>query len=316
MYLRFLDACLKINKNMKQILLLSSMLIAAVECATTPNQAADALEELKAEIQQEFSEVEGGFGLAFKYLEDDSHSVYINEKENFHAASTMKTPVMIEVYKQAAAGRFNLIDSILVHNEFKSIIDGSPYSMELGVDSEEELYHHIGKKKTIYDIVYPMITRSSNLATNILIDMVGAENTTKSMRELGAKDIQVLRGVEDQKAFDAGKSNTTTAYDLLVIMEAIATEKAVNPQADQEMFKILTDQYYRDLIPADLPQEVIVANKTGFITGIQHDSGIIRLPDGRQYVLVILSKNLKDKDEGKKVSARVSRKIYNYIISL
>jgi len=300
---------------MKQIILLVSLLAVAFGCATTANQV-DALEALKNEIQQEFNTVEGDFGLAFKYLEDEHHSVYINERETFHAASTMKTPVMIEVYKQSEAGKFNMSDSILVHNEFKSIIDGSPYSMQLGVDSEEELYHQIGKKATIYDIVYPMITRSSNLATNIVIDLVGAENTTNTMRDLGAKDIQVLRGVEDQKAFDAGKSNTTTAYDLMVIMEAIAKEKAVSEKADKEMFQILADQYFRDLIPADLPDNVTVANKSGFISGVQHDSGIVRLPDGRQYVLVILSKNLKDVEQGKKVSARVSRKIYDYVNSL
>jgi len=300
---------------MKQILLLSLMMAVALGCATTANQA-DALDALKLEIQQEFDAVEGEFGLSFRYLEDESHELYIKERENFHAASTMKTPVMIETYKQAAAGRFNMTDSISVHNEFKSIMDGSPYSMQLGVDSEEELYHQIGKKATIYDIVYPMITRSSNLATNILIDLVGAENTTQTMRDLGAKDIQVLRGVEDQKAFDAGKSNTTTAYDLMVIMEAIARQKAVNEEADKEMFKILADQYFRDLIPANLPEGVTIAHKSGFITGVQHDSGIVRLPDGRQYVLVILSKNLTDVEKGKAVSARVSRKIYDYVTSL
>jgi len=299
---------------MKQLYIIAFLSFIFCCCSTTA-QSPDDLDSLKSDIVELFNSVEGDFGLAFKYLEDDRHSLFINEKENFHAASTMKTPVMIEVYKQAAAGKFNVRDSITVHNSFKSIIDGSAYSMQLGVDSEEELYDRIGKKATIYDVVYPMITRSSNLATNILIDLVGAENTTQSMRDLGAADIQVLRGVEDQKAFDAGKSNTTTAYDLMVIMEAIAEKKAVSQQADEEMFHILADQHYKDLIPANLPEEVLVANKTGFITGVQHDSGIVRLPDGRQYVLVILSKNLKDVDAGKEVSATVSRKIYDYVIT-
>jgi len=299
---------------MKKIFLFSSLLFILYGCSNTA-QHDDELESLKTDIHQHFNAVEGDFGLAFKYLEDERHTLYINERENFHAASTMKTPVMIEVYKQAAVGKFNMSDSIIVHNEFKSIIDGSPYSMQLGVDSEEELYDRIGSKATIYDVVYPMITRSSNLATNILIDLVSAESTTQTMRDIGAKDIQVLRGVEDQKAFDAGKSNTTTAYDLMVIMEAIASKKAVNEEADEEMFNILADQYFKDLIPANLPEGVVVANKSGFITGVQHDSGIVRLSDGRQYVLVILSKNLKDVEEGKEVIATVSRKIYDYIIA-
>jgi len=302
------------NIHMNRILLIPSLLFIILGCSPTA-QYHDELELLKAEIHQHFDAVEGDFGLAFKYLEEERQVIYFNERENFHAASTMKTPVMIEVYKQAAAGKFDIRDSIQVHNSFKSIIDGSPYSMQLGVDSEEELYNMIGRKASIYDVVYPMITRSSNLATNILIELVGAESTTQTMRDLGAKDIQVLRGVEDQKAYDAGKSNTTTAYDLLVILEAIAENNAVNEKADEEMFKILADQYFKDLIPAKLPDEVVVANKSGFITGVQHDSGIVRLPDGRQYVLVILSKNLQDAEAGKEVIATVSRKIYDYIIT-
>lgn len=300
---------------MKKIYIIPSLLIVLFGCSPDA-QYDNELEALKSEIQEDFNRINGDFALAFQYLEDDNQSIYINEKESFHAASTMKTPVMIEVYKQAASGKFNMRDSIPVHNDFKSIMDGSPYSMELGVDSEEELYDQIGKKATIYDVVYPMITRSSNLATNIIIDLVGAENTTQTMRDLGAHDIQVLRGVEDQKAYDAGMSNTTTAYDLMVIMEAIAKKKAVNEQADEEMFNILANQYFKDLIPAKLPEGVVVANKSGFITGVQHDSGIVRLPDGRQYVLVILSKNLTDINTGKAVIAAVSKKIYDYALAL
>lgn len=274
------------------------------------------LDTLKAEITEELSSVEGDFAVAFRLLEGSNEEILINEKENFHAASTMKTPVMIEVYKQAAAGKFQLSDSITVHNEFKSIVDGSTYSMQLGVDSEEELYDRIDNKATIYDITYAMIIKSSNLATNILIDLVGAEETTQSMRDLGAPDIMVRRGVEDQKAFDQGLNNTTTAYDLMVIMEAIATGNAVDDEADSQMFDILADQYFKDLIPAHLPEGVVVAHKTGFITGVQHDSGIIRLPDGRQYVLVLLSKNLGDRDEGKRVMANVSKMIYDYVLEL
>jgi beta-lactamase class A len=300
------------NKTMKKHYIIAIGFLAFWACSPAPQEQKD-LDTLKSEIKEELSLVEGDFAVAFRLLEATGEEILINEKESFHAASTMKTPVMIEVYKQAAAGKFQISDSITVHNEFKSIVDGSPYSMQLGVDSEEELYDRIGKKATIYDIVYAMIIKSSNLATNILIDLVGAEQTTQSMRKLGADDIMVLRGVEDQKAFDQGLNNTTTAYDLMVIMEAIATGQAVSEGADNKMFSILADQHFRDLIPAHLPDDVVVAHKTGFITGVQHDSGIIRLSDGRQYVLVLLSKNLKDVEQGKEAMGRVSRMIYDYV---
>lgn len=267
------------------------------------------LESTKTAIEAKLKTVEGEFAVTFKDLQTGK-TLFINEKENFHAASTMKTPVMIEVFKQAKAGKFKLTDSILVKNEFKSIVDGSPYSMDIADDSGDGMYKMIGKKMTIYDLTYQMIIVSSNLATNILIDLVDAKNANQSMRALGAKDIQVLRGVEDQKAFDKGLSNTTTAYDLMVIFEKIAQNKVVDKKSCEEMRKILFDQKFNEIIPEKLPKTVKVAHKTGSITGVQHDSGIVYLTDGRKYVLVLLSKKLKNADAGVKVLAEVSEMIY------
>lgn len=267
------------------------------------------LESTKTAIEAKLKNVEGEFAVAFKDLQTGK-TLFINEKENFHAASTMKTPVMIEVFKQAKAGKFKLTDSILVKNEFKSIVDGSPYSMDIADDSGDGMYKQIGKKMTIYDLTYQMIIVSSNLATNILIDLVDAKNANETMRKLGAKDIQVLRGVEDQKAFDKGLSNTTTAYDLMLIFEKIAQNKVIDKKSCEEMRKILFDQKFNEIIPEKLPKNVKVAHKTGSITGVQHDSGIVYLPDGRKYVLVLLSKKLKNADAGVKVLAEVSEMIY------
>lgn len=268
-----------------------------------------AIENLKSAIEAKLKTVEGQFAVAFKDLQT-GETLFINEKENFHAASTMKTPVMIEVFKQAKAGKFKLSDSILVKNEFKSIVDGSPYSMDIADDSGDGMYKMIGKKMTIYDLTYQMITVSSNLATNILIDLVDAKNANASMRKLGAKDIKVLRGVEDQKAFDKGLSNTTTAYDLMLIFEKIAQNKLIDKKSCEEMRKILFDQKFNEIIPEKLPKTVKVAHKTGSITGVQHDSGIVYLPDGRKYVLVVLSKKLKNVDAGVKILAEVSEMVY------
>lgn len=270
------------------------------------------IESTKTAIEAKLKNVEGEFAVAFKDLQTGK-TLFINEKENFHAASTMKTPVMIEVFKQAKAGKFKLIDSILVKNEFKSIVDGSPYSMDIADDSGDGMYKMIGKKMTIYDLTYQMIIVSSNLATNILIDLVDAKNANETMRKLGAKDIQVLRGVEDQKAFDKGLSNTTTAYDLMLIFEKIAQNNVIDKKSCEEMRKILFDQKFNEIIPEKLPKNVKVAHKTGSITGVQHDSGIIYLPDGRKYVLVLLSKKLKNADAGVKVLAEVSEMIYDSI---
>jgi len=271
------------------------------------------LEILEQQIKDELAQVEGIFGLAFKNLAT-GEEILISARDSFHAASTMKTPVLIELYKQAAEGKFNLTDSILIKNEFKSIVDGSPYSMSIDDDSEGKLYNAIGSKSTIADLAYDMIIYSSNLATNILIDLVDAKKVTQTMRELGAPDIQVLRGVEDIKAFEKGLSNSTTAFDLMAIYEKMALQQIVSEEASDEMVDILFDQQFNEIIPAHLPDDVKVAHKTGVITGVHHDSGIVFLPDGRKYVLVILSRELGDFDAGTAKMADVSKIIYDYVV--
>ncbi|WP_460472064.1 serine hydrolase [Emticicia fontis] len=270
----------------------------------------DSSEKLKSAIQAKLNTIEGEFAVAFKDLQT-GQTLFINEKDNFHAASTMKTPVMIEVFKQARAGKFKLSDSIVVKNEFKSIVDGSPFSLDISDDSADDMYKKIGQKMTIYDLTYQMIIVSSNLATNILIDLVDAKNANATMRTLGANDIQVLRGVEDSKAFKLGMNNTVTAYDLMTIFEKLAQKTVVSKEDSEGMIKILLDQKFKEKIPAKLPKDVKVAHKTGSITGVQNDSGIVYLPDGRKYIIVLLSRKLKDEKKGVEALADVSRMIYD-----
>lgn len=275
-------------------------------------QSAITTDELKEQLIATLQKNDGVYAVAFKDLQTGA-TVELNGDTSFHAASTMKTPVLIEVYKQAVAGRFSLTDSVLVKNSFYSIVDSSTYSLNPEDDSERTLYTLLGTKRTLYDLVYDMIIMSSNLATNIVIEYVGAKHVTETMRSLGARDIQVLRGVEDSKAYERKLNNTTTAHDLLVIFEKIATGQAVDSVSSQAMVNILLDQKFNEVIPARLPKEVKVAHKTGNITGVQHDSGIVYLPDGRKYVLVILSKGLTNEKAAIESMARVSEQVYHYM---
>lgn len=288
------------------ILFISLFIILATE---TFGQKTKKVNRAKIEIQTEIRKITGDFAIAFKNLSSNK-IILINEKTSFHAASTMKTPVMIEVFKQAELGLLKLTDSILVINKFKSIVDGSNYQMELGDDSDDTIYKSIGLKMSIYDLVFQMITVSSNLATNLLIELVEAKKVNQTMRELGAKDIQVLRGVEDTKAFKAGLNNTTTAYDLLLIFEKLAKNQILAKEGHYKMIEILKSQKFNEIIPAKLPKGTIVAHKTGSITGVQHDTGIVYLPNGKKYVLILLSKNLKSEKEGVELLSKISEIIY------
>jgi beta-lactamase class A len=284
------------------------LLLVITICSCDKKQTA---KELKESIENELTKPSGNFAVAFKDL-TTGEEILINEHTMFHAASTMKAPVMVEVYKQATAGKFSLKDSLLIKNEFKSILDSSTYSLTPESDSDTLIYKHIGEKRTVYSLLYDMIIISSNLATNLIVELVDAKNVTQTMRDIGAKDMQVLRGVEDGKAYEAGLNNQVTAYDLMLLYETIANEETVNAEASMAMIDILLDQRFNDIIPAKLPKEVKVAHKTGSITGVRHDSGIVFLPDGRKYILVLLSKDLQDADAGIEAMANVSEMIYNY----
>lgn len=276
--------------------------------------SAQSIETLRQQISDEISRSKGLFAVAFKDL-SSGKTVLINEKVSLHAASTMKTPVLIEIFKQAKEKKFSLDDSLEVKNTFSSIVDGSPFSLDSADDSETELYRAIGQKRTIAFLAYQMIILSSNLATNMMIELVKAENVMKTLKSMGVHDMQVLRGVEDTKAFEKGMNNTTTAYDQMLLMEKIATGKVVSKKACKKMVDILLDQKFKSVIPARLPADVKVAHKTGSITGIQHDAGIVYLPNGKKYVLILLSKYEGDVNDAIETMAQISRMVYDYEIT-
>jgi beta-lactamase class A len=264
---------------------------------------------LEKKIVSKFNDETGNFALAFKNL-DDGKEILINENEIFHAASTIKTPVMIEFYRQLHQGKLSLKDTLQIKNEFKSIVDGSMYKLSEFDDSDKNTYNKLGQYYSINNLIYEMITISSNFATNILIEYIGANNVTKSMKEIGALNIDILRGVEDIKAFELGLNNTTSAKDLLIIYEKLAKGKIIDNESSAIMIDILKDQKYDDIIPKYLPKNIEIANKTGMITGVHHDSGIVFLKDGRKYVIVLLSKNMSDMESGTEMMARISELIY------
>ncbi|HEY4611979.1 MAG TPA: serine hydrolase [Bacteroidota bacterium] len=282
-----------------------------VLCLFITTLRAQRLSDLTPEILANLNAVQGRFAVGVYGLAR-GESLFINPDTVFHAASTMKTPVMVELFKQAYEGRFILDDSIVVKNEFHSIVDGSSYELEVSDDSDSLMYRRIGTKMTIRALLHEMITVSSNLATNILIELVDARNVMTTMRSMGANDIRVLRGVEDIKAYRQGLNNSVTARDLVTIFRFIAERKIVHESACKEMIDILCKQKFRDVIPALLPVNTRVAHKTGSITGVEHDSGIVYLPNGEAYVVVLLSKNLSDPKAGKQALAEVSKRIYDY----
>lgn len=234
-----------------------------------------------------------------------------NADRSFHAASTMKVPVMLEVYRQAALGRFSLDDPLIVKNDFASIVDGSRYSIE--DDSDDAIYERLGETMPIRDLVYNMIVVSSNLATNLLIDFISADSVQATSEALGTTTMRVLRGVEDIKAYRQGLSNTATAADLAILLEALLENRVVSPEHDAAMIEVLHAQAFNEMIPAQLPEGTRVAHKTGWITEIHHDAGIVYPADGGPYVVVILTEGIADKDASARLGASIAKAVYEIL---
>jgi beta-lactamase class A len=270
-----------------------------------PGAAADA--GLRARLQQLAGDAGAELAVAARAL-DGSHELSWHADELFHAASTMKVPVMIELFRQAEEGLLALDDRLPVTNEFASIVDGSPYTLSVDDDSDRDIYGGLGQTRTLRELCEAMITVSSNLATNLLIERLGVERIRSTVAGLGAGGMNVRRGVEDAKAFRQGLNNTTTARGLLVLLDAIGTGRAVSPGASLEMVAMLKRQKFSDAIPAGVPPGTEVAHKTGSITRIHHDAGIVYAP--RPYVLVVLVRGVEDKKRSAALIADVTRAVH------
>ena len=274
--------------------------------------AAQSRDSLLQKIETRIAQDSGAYaGVAYIDL-GSSDTLFVNPDSSFHAASTMKVPVMIELFRRANTGSFRMDQGLMMVNQFASLADGSPYSLDVGSDSDSSLYHRIGERVRVDSLLRLMITRSSNFATNTLIALVGADAVTKTKRVRGAQRIQVRRGVEDGKAFQAGLNNTTTARDLAIILRAIEDGKAAPPDATQQMLAIMLAQEFNEKIPAGLPPGIRVAHKTGDITAVSHDAAIVYPPGRQPYVLVVLTRGITDGAKSAKLIADISSMVFSH----
>ncbi len=237
-------------------------------------------------------------------------TLFLHPDQRFHAASTMKVPVLIELARRIDAGTLHWDDTLVVQNRFRSIVDGSSYALDPSDDSDSSMYAMAGRPVTLRYLARHMIDRSSNLATNVLIDLLDAKRVNATAHALGADSIEVLRGVEDLKAYDAGRNNTTTARDLARLFVALADGQAASAERSREMLDILSAQEFNARIPAGLPPGVRVAHKTGEITRLAHDAGIVYPAHRAPYVLVVLTTGLESGDSARLIAA-ISKQVWN-----
>ncbi len=282
-------------------------LLAAPLAAQTP------ADTLRPALERRIAASGAVVGLYFRDL-TRLDSLALGADRRFHAASTMKVPVMVQVYRDADAGRLRLDERLVVRDSFRSLADSTRYGLSAADDSDSTLYRRVGEGVRVRDLVDLMITVSSNLATNVLIERVGAWRVQATMGLLGADSVRVLRGVEDGPAFRAGMNNTATARGLGVLLAAIAHGYAASASASGRMLDVLLRQRFNDGIPAGLPRGTQVAHKTGEITGAHHDAAVVYVQGRPRYVLVILTQGLTERAASARLMAELAGLVHAHAV--
>ncbi len=292
---------------MMRSILLTLLVLPLLSCATGGPSPVPSVLALRLE---RFLHPPGGT-IAVVYHNLGTGATYVrNEGQTFHAASTMKVPLMMALFQAVDDGELRLDQPIPVRNEFASITDGSPFSLDPKEDGDPELYQAVGSTRTLEELIRRMITRSSNLATNLLIEKIGPSRAQDLMRGLGGYNTIILRGVEDGKAYQAGLNNITAATDLAIALTVLAEGTSFKPASAQKMIEIIKGQEFNEKIPAGLPPGIPVAHKTGDITGFHHDAAIVYPPGEKPYILVVMTEGYQDEKDANRAIAAISQVVW------
>ena len=233
----------------------------------------------------------------------------------FHAASTIKVAVLLAVFRARDEGRLRLDGSLHVRNRFFSAAGGSPFHLNRDSDAMPELYESIGRTAKISGLAEEMITASSNLATNLLLDFLGVEYARRVLRDAQVDGVELRRGVEDHASHERGINNEATANGLLTLLSAIRGD-FLSSEGKQEVIRILLSQRFDSMIPAGLPAHATVAHKTGEISTACHDIGIVYLPEREPYIAVILTEFDPEREGRREMVASISEAIYRSVVGM
>lgn len=275
-----------------------------------PRDLADTVEERTGTL---LASAPGGSGIVSVWLAGLDGEVLLDQEADavHYAASTMKVPLVVAGYRRHERGEVDLDVAVEVHNRFASAADGSPYSLDQDDDQDDWTWDRLGRPVPLRTLAEHALVRSGNLATNLVLEQVGAEEVARVLADAGCSPAtRVVRGIEDLAAARAGVNNLVTAQDLGRVLLGVADRSLASEGSCAEVEQVLTRQEHRDGIPAGLPAGTYVANKTGWVEGITHDMALVR-PEGRPaYVLVVLTTVDVPEADGQSFIADLSRIVW------
>jgi beta-lactamase class A len=259
--------------------------------------------KLAAEIEKIAGSHDGVMGVAIKDL-TTGEEILINDQLIFPTGSSIKIPILIELHKQAAEGKYKLTDQRWVERQDK--VGGSGVIVNFG-DHTSQL--------SLSDLATLMIALSDNTATNMLIDQVGMANVNRTLDELGLKQIRLRRKMIDQAASARGDENTATPREAMALMEKLYRGQVVNRQLSDDALKILKIRKSSP-IPRLLPDSVEIANKPGTIEGVACDWAVVYVPNRPYAIAVMTNYNGPSSEAADEAIAKVSKLAYDYFARL
>jgi beta-lactamase class A len=228
----------------------------------------------------------------------DGRAVFTHRADELHySASTMKLPVAIATLRKVDSGNLDLEQQVTVHDGFDSAAEGRTFGVRRHQDDAAQTWEHLGGQVSLGWLMTEMISRSSNLATDLVLELTGVPAAAEVLREFRSGQSAIRRGIDDQPAQDAGISNTMSAADLAGVLIAVSNDKAASPESCGYLRDLLAANEWDGEIPAGLPAGTRVEHKNGWDDRIRHDGGVVRPPDADPFVLsVCTTSDLPDPD--------------------
>ncbi len=211
----------------------------------------------------------------------------------------------------ADAQTLDLNSTVTIRNSFASAATGAAFSIDRADDGDPDPWLREGSAVALRWLAYRTLVRSSNLATNLLLEAVGLPAVSDAVRATGATDSAVARGIEDTDAREAGLQNLVTARDLAETFQSLADDTAASDSSCREILNVLAAQQVNTGIPAGLPAGTRVAHKTGEVEGVSHDVGIIYPADADPYLLTVCTTSNLTEAEGARLIADVASASWN-----
>ncbi|MGN7402813.1 serine hydrolase [Cytobacillus praedii] len=257
-------------------------------------------DELKENVYTEASKCRGRVGLI---IEAEDKRIEINSEGKFSSASLIKVPILIECFRQADRGTLNLQQPIQIASVEKA--GGAGVLQALSSDLELK----------VMDVMTLMIIVSDNLATNLLIDLIGMDQINQGMRELNLQHTELNRKMMDFTALKNGLDNYTTAFDMLTCLKEIDENRILSKESASKARRIMENQQFQNKLSDQIDLDAFkIANKTGELFGNEHDCAIIEYENKSVYAAVLIDQ-LKVPKDGRQTLASIGQLISQYLIA-